>query len=51
MSGLRFWHGGYATSLTYVETLISIIERWNLTQYDAKGSGGEGAVFGEGQYF
>ena len=33
--------GGYATSLTYVETLISIIERWNLTQYDAKGSGGE----------
>ena len=28
-------------SLTYVEKLISIIERWNLTQYDAKDSGGE----------
>ena len=33
--------GGYATSLTYVENLISIIERWNLTQYDVKDSGGE----------
>ena len=33
--------GGYATSLMYVEKLISIIERWNLTQYDAKDSGGE----------
>ena len=33
--------GGYATSLTYVEKLISIIERWNLTQYDAKDSGGD----------
>ena len=33
--------GGYATSLTYVEKLISIIERWNLTQYDTKDSGGE----------
>lgn len=30
--------GGYATSLTYVEKLCSIIERWNLTQYDAKAS-------------
>lgn len=28
--------GGYATSLTYVDNLCSIIERWNLTQYDAK---------------
>ena len=28
--------GGYATSLTYVEKLYSIIERWNLTQYDVK---------------
>lgn len=27
--------GGYATSLTYVEKLCSIIEKWNLTQYDA----------------
>lgn len=30
--------GGYATSLTYVEKLCSIIERWNLTQYDVKAS-------------
>ena len=30
--------GGYATSLTYVEKLCSIIEKWNLTQYDAKDS-------------
>ena len=30
--------GGYATSLTYVEKLCSIIEKWNLTQYDVKGS-------------
>lgn len=29
--------GGYATSLTYVEKLCSIIERWKLTQYDLKG--------------
>ena len=28
--------GGYATSPTYVEKLCSIIERWNLTQYDVK---------------
>lgn len=28
--------GGYATSLTYVEKLCSIIERWKLTQYDIK---------------
>ena len=33
--------GGYATSLTYVEKLCSIIEKWNLTQYDAKDSGSE----------
>ena len=33
--------GGYATSLTYVEKLISIIEKWNLTQYDTMDSGGE----------
>ena len=26
--------GGYATSLTYVQNLCSIIEKWNLTQYD-----------------
>lgn len=29
--------GGYATSLTYVEKLCSIIERWNLTQYNVVG--------------
>ncbi len=27
--------GGYATSPTYVDNLCSIIEKWNLTQYDA----------------
>ena len=27
-------NGGYATSTTYVSKLCSIIERWNLTQYD-----------------
>ena len=26
--------GGYATSLTYVQNLIGIIERWGLTKYD-----------------
>ena len=31
--------GGYATSLTYVEKLCSIIERWNFIQYDVKDSG------------
>lgn len=29
--------GGYATSLTYVEKLCSIIERWKLNQYDVAG--------------
>lgn len=33
--------GGYATSLTYVEKLYSIIEKWNLTDYDVKDSGSE----------
>ena len=28
--------GGYATSLTYVEKLCNIIERWNLTRFDVK---------------
>ena len=32
--------GGYATSLTYVEKLCSIIEKWKLTDYDVKDSGG-----------
>lgn len=31
--------GGYATSPTYVENLCSIIEKWNLTQYDAANAG------------
>lgn len=35
--------GGYATSTTYVSKLISIIERWNLTQYDS-GSGAADTV-------
>ena len=29
-------NGGYATSLTYVDKLCSIIEKWNLTKYDVK---------------
>ena len=33
--------GGYATSLTYVEKLCSIIEKWNLTQYDVKETAAE----------
>ena len=28
--------GGYATSSIYVQSLCNIIEKWNLTQYDAK---------------
>ena len=28
--------GGYATSPTYVENICGIIEKWDLTQYDAK---------------
>ena len=36
--------GGYATSLTYVEKLCSIIEKWKLTQYDVKNSGASDAV-------
>ena len=36
--------GGYATSLTYVDNLCSIIEKWNLTQYDAANSGGSGSA-------
>ena len=32
--------GGYATSLTYVEKLCSIIEKWKLTDYDVKESDG-----------
>lgn len=27
-------NGGYATSLTYVDKLCNVIEKWNLTQYD-----------------
>ena len=33
--------GGYATSLTYVENLCSVIEKWNLTQYDVKETAAE----------
>ena len=34
--------GGYATSSTYVEKLCSIIEKWNLTQFDAKAETSDG---------
>ena len=33
--------GGYATSSSYVNNLCSIIERWNLTQYDVKAEAAE----------
>lgn len=36
--------GGYATSLTYVEKLYSIIARWKLTQYDVKADAPAGLV-------
>lgn len=29
-------NGGYATSLTYVNKLCNLIERWNLTRFDVK---------------
>lgn len=29
--------GGYATDIDYVDKLCSLIERWNLTQYDKEG--------------
>lgn len=32
--------GGYATDISYVEKLCGIIERWKLTEYDVKDSGG-----------
>lgn len=32
--------GGYATSLTYVSKLCSIIDKWKLTKYDAKATSG-----------
>ena len=35
---------GYATSLTYVEKLCSIIEKWNLTQIDVQDSGGDEVI-------
>lgn len=30
--------GGYATDIKYVDKICSLIERWNLTQYDKKGN-------------
>lgn len=36
--------GGYATSLTYVEKLCSIIEKCKLTDYDVKDSGGSEVI-------
>lgn len=29
-------NGGYATSLTYVDNLCSLIEKWNLTRFDVR---------------
>lgn len=37
--------GGYATSLSYVQNLCSIIERWNLTQYDTENTAEQTAVW------
>lgn len=37
-------NGGYATSLTYVEKLCGIIEKWNLTKWDVKPSGSSDVV-------
>lgn len=34
--------GGYATSLTYVDKLCSIIEKWNLTRFDVTDTSGSG---------
>lgn len=31
--------GGYATDISYVDKLCSLIERWNLTQYDKEDKG------------
>ena len=39
--------GGYATSLTYVEKLCSIIEKWKLTQYDAASGSASGSGSGD----
>lgn len=36
-NGNKLRYGGYATSITYVDKLCSIIERWKLTQYDVAG--------------
>lgn len=37
--------GGYATSLSYVQNLCSIIERWDLTKYDAANAAETGSVW------
>lgn len=38
--------GGYATSHTYVQNLCNIIERWNLTQYNASAQNQGGNISG-----
>lgn len=43
--------GGLASSLTYVDNLCSIIEKWNLTQYDAADSGSSGSAGRNGYKF
>lgn len=44
--------GGYATSLTYVEKLCSIIEKWELTQFGVKveADSSEGATLQAGSF-
>lgn len=42
--------GGYATSLTYVDRLCSIIEKWGLTQYNAASSGGSSGIGSTGVF-
>lgn len=37
--------GGYATSLSYVQNLCRIIERWGLTKYDAANAAEPGSVW------
>lgn len=38
-------NGGYATSLTYVDKLCSIIERWKLIQYDVAGEASDAVKY------
>lgn len=42
--------GGYATSPTYVENLLSIIDKWNLKQYDAASANGGSSEITDNSY-